>query len=105
MRRFWRFTLALTLALTPMMARAGDGPENVPAERDSSAASPELSALELEIGELRDLLAGQARQIEEQGRLLQRSPQPPGRPIFPGAGPELGRVAVRAITALCARPL
>jgi hypothetical protein len=76
MQRLWQFTLALTLALTPMMARASDGSENTAAaEKEPSAPSAELSAIEVEVGELRDLLAGQARQIEEQSRLLQQQQQ------------------------------
>jgi Putative porin len=76
MQRFRQFALALVLALTPMMARAGDGPERpAAAEKNPNAASAELSALEGEVQELRDLLAGQARQIEEQSRLLQRQQQ------------------------------
>src|SRR3990170_2758555 len=77
MQKLCRFGLAmvLTLALALAPVRAGDGKENPAAERSASDESAELSALELEIGELRDLLAGQSRQMEEQSRLLQQQQQ------------------------------
>ena len=92
MRLFWQSMLVLSLALTPVPASAGDGTENStaaakataaktapesakPARGADAGASAELSALELEIGELRELLAGQARQIEAQSEQLQRQQQ------------------------------
>jgi len=92
MRLFWQSMLVLSLALTPVMASAGDGPENAAAAdkatiasaagggaeaaRGANAgASSELTALELEIGELRELLAGQARQLQAQSEQLQRQQQ------------------------------
>jgi len=92
MRLFWQSMLVVSLALTPVMASAGDGAENAAAAEKATAtggaagnakaargadagASSELAALELEVGELRELLAGQARQLQAQSELLQRQQQ------------------------------
>ena len=92
MRLFWQSMLVVSLGLTPVMASAGDGTENSAAAEKAMAtsaaagsakaargadagASSELSALELEIGELRELLAGQARQLQAQSEQLQQQQQ------------------------------
>jgi hypothetical protein len=92
MRLFWQSVLILTLALTPVMASPGDGRDDDSATKGAAAASatadntgkargddagatPELSSLELEVQQLREVLAGQARQLREQNEQLQQQQQ------------------------------
>jgi hypothetical protein len=92
MRLFWQSILALSLALTPALASAADAgdehsaegkaapPGTAPGSTESArgpgaVANPDLSALELEIEQLRELLAGQSRQLQEQSEQLQRQQQ------------------------------
>jgi len=87
MQRLWQLFLVLNLALTPAIAspRSEDdsatkgavpvsataaGLDNAPGDR--AAETQELLNLQLEIGQLQQLLAGQARQIQEQGQRLQQ---------------------------------
>src|SRR5574342_446976 len=88
MRRFWQLLLVLHLALMPAMAspRPHDhattekpapesGATGTAGAGPASSAGPNSSALELEIGELRELIAGQARQLQAQSEQLRQQQQ------------------------------
>ena len=89
MRRFWQLLLVLHLALASMTAapRPDDNapPEKVASEKSATAegtvrataAAPdaELTALEVEMGELREVLAAQSRQLQAQSEQLKQQQQ------------------------------
>jgi hypothetical protein len=89
MRRFWQLLLVLHLALASVMAapRPDDNaitekaaPENAAGAAETvraSTAGPdaELSALEVEMRELRELLAAQAHQLQAQSEQLKQQQQ------------------------------
>ena len=92
MRLFLQSLLAVSVALSPAMANPGDSPDDPGATGKATVASsapdhtgtarvgdasadPQHSSLELEIEQLRELLAGQARQLQEQSEQLLRQQQ------------------------------
>ena len=79
MRRFWQLLLVLHLALASMAAAPRpDGnppPEKVTSEKGSAAPDAELSALAVEMGELREVLAAQSRQLQAQSEQLKQQQQ------------------------------
>ncbi len=86
MQRFWQLFLVLNLALTPAIASPHSDDDSSTksaalvsataaslnnAPGDSARETQELLNLQWEIGQLRQLLAGQARQLREQSERLQ----------------------------------